>query len=359
MLNVYPYYDYMRSNGVIPLDYALFRPLPPNKEAVDASANVPVITEKGDASAEPDANTDNVDTYNSDLIRDRLTAQGSSTGCRRRPRAPRRRPRRRRARPSSMPAQKWGPAAERTTAHAAGRRSRRDMSRGISAKASGPFNAVLALVATFRRAPGVRRRAVVCGGVVARTNGLQAVSGGARGVARSGGRHGLAVAAHDSAGEGEGGDGRAGRRTYLQTARRGAAPWTKVMAMVTACCGVARSTATAWTTTTDNNRRAAGASSWRASLLSPEFDQIRVESMRGISITFLTRYRSGGTPLPASDVRAEALPSLGGTRASRSPKLLPALLCCPSLLACGFLTATHSGTPGGTIFDTNHIAIYI
>ncbi|KAK1698979.1 hypothetical protein QYE76_015676 [Lolium multiflorum] len=77
MLNVYPYYDYMRSNGVIPLDYALFRPLPPNKEVVDASANVPVmVTEtgwphKGDASAEPDANTDNVDTYNSDLIRRR------------------------------------------------------------------------------------------------------------------------------------------------------------------------------------------------------------------------------------------------------------------------------------------------
>ena len=35
------------------------------------------------------------------------------------------------------------------------------------------------------------------------------------------------------------------------------------------------------------------------------------------------------------------------------------LLCCPSLLAGGFLTATHSGTPGGTIFDINHIAIYI
>ncbi|KAI9082108.1 hypothetical protein K1719_035848 [Acacia pycnantha] len=37
MLNVYPYYDYMQSKGVIPLDYALFRPLPPNKEAVDAN----------------------------------------------------------------------------------------------------------------------------------------------------------------------------------------------------------------------------------------------------------------------------------------------------------------------------------
>lgn len=34
MLNIYPYYDYMQSNGVIPLDYALFRPLASNKEAV-------------------------------------------------------------------------------------------------------------------------------------------------------------------------------------------------------------------------------------------------------------------------------------------------------------------------------------
>ncbi|KAF9609500.1 hypothetical protein IFM89_016586 [Coptis chinensis] len=37
LLNVYPYYDYMQSNDVIPLDYALFRPLPPNKEAVDSN----------------------------------------------------------------------------------------------------------------------------------------------------------------------------------------------------------------------------------------------------------------------------------------------------------------------------------
>ncbi|XP_051182491.1 glucan endo-1,3-beta-glucosidase 3 [Lolium perenne] len=108
MLNVYPYYDYMRSNGVIPLDYALFRPLPPNKEAVDANTllhytnvfdavvdaayfamaylnvtNVPVmVTEtgwphKGDASAEPDANADNADTYNSNLIRHVMNVTGT------------------------------------------------------------------------------------------------------------------------------------------------------------------------------------------------------------------------------------------------------------------------------------------
>ncbi|KAL9427803.1 hypothetical protein AB3S75_029899 [Citrus x aurantiifolia] len=40
MLNIYPYYDYMQSNGVIPLDYALFKPLPPNKEAVDSNTLV-------------------------------------------------------------------------------------------------------------------------------------------------------------------------------------------------------------------------------------------------------------------------------------------------------------------------------
>ncbi|OIW02658.1 hypothetical protein TanjilG_29434 [Lupinus angustifolius] len=37
ILNVYPYYAYMQSNGVTPLDYALFKPLPPNKEAVDSN----------------------------------------------------------------------------------------------------------------------------------------------------------------------------------------------------------------------------------------------------------------------------------------------------------------------------------
>ncbi|CAN6478674.1 unnamed protein product [Victoria cruziana] len=108
MLNVYPYYVYMQSNGVIALDYALFRPLPPNKEAVDSNTllhytnvfdavvdacyfamsflnftNVRVVVTEsgwpshGDPSAEPAATVDNADIYNSNLIRHVLNNTGT------------------------------------------------------------------------------------------------------------------------------------------------------------------------------------------------------------------------------------------------------------------------------------------
>ncbi|XP_028759005.1 glucan endo-1,3-beta-glucosidase 3 [Neltuma alba] len=107
MLNVYPYYDYIQANGVIPLDYALFRPLPPNKEAVDGNTllhytnvfdavvdaayfamsylnftNIPIlVTESGwpskGGSSESDATLDNANTYNSNLIKHVLNNTGT------------------------------------------------------------------------------------------------------------------------------------------------------------------------------------------------------------------------------------------------------------------------------------------
>ncbi|CAN1297146.1 Glucan endo-1,3-beta-glucosidase 3 [Linum perenne] len=107
MLNVYPYYAYIQSNGVVPLDYALFRPLRPNKEAVDSNTllhytnvfdalvdaaysamsglnftNVPVVVtetgwpSKGDSS-EQEATAENANTYNSNLIKHVLNNTGT------------------------------------------------------------------------------------------------------------------------------------------------------------------------------------------------------------------------------------------------------------------------------------------
>ncbi|XP_057872974.1 glucan endo-1,3-beta-glucosidase 3 isoform X2 [Cryptomeria japonica] len=99
MMNLYPYYTYMQGNGKVPLDYALFQPLTPEKEAVDPNTllhytnvfdamvdavyysmsnlnytNISVVVaetgwpSKGDAS-EPRATTDNAATYNSNLVK--------------------------------------------------------------------------------------------------------------------------------------------------------------------------------------------------------------------------------------------------------------------------------------------------
>ncbi|KAL3635954.1 hypothetical protein CASFOL_020501 [Castilleja foliolosa] len=107
MLNVYPYYDYMLADGAIPLDYALFRPLIPTKEAVDRNTllhytnvfdaiidaayfamaslnftNIPItVTESGwpssGGSSEPAATLENANTYNSNLIKHVLNNTGT------------------------------------------------------------------------------------------------------------------------------------------------------------------------------------------------------------------------------------------------------------------------------------------
>lgn len=106
-LNVYPYYDYVKADGAIPLDYALFKPLSPQQEAVDSNTlvhytnvfdatidatyfamedlnftNIPVVVtetgwpSKGDAN-EPDATLENANTYNSNLLRHIMNQTGT------------------------------------------------------------------------------------------------------------------------------------------------------------------------------------------------------------------------------------------------------------------------------------------
>lgn len=113
MLNLYPYYALMQSDGVVPLDTALFRPLPPSQEMVDpntllhytnvfdamvdavhvavknlvnSSAEFPVLVTEtgwpsyGDRKAEPYATKDNAEAYNSNLIKHVLDDGGGKTG---------------------------------------------------------------------------------------------------------------------------------------------------------------------------------------------------------------------------------------------------------------------------------------
>ncbi|KAL5720433.1 hypothetical protein ACHQM5_013102 [Ranunculus cassubicifolius] len=106
MLNAYPYYDYVKGNGLFPIDYALFNRLPQSKQIVDSNtlfhyasmfdamvdaayysidalnfSGIPVVvTETGwpwlGGSNEPDATLDNAETYNNNLIKRVLNNSG-------------------------------------------------------------------------------------------------------------------------------------------------------------------------------------------------------------------------------------------------------------------------------------------
>ncbi|XP_047318017.1 glucan endo-1,3-beta-glucosidase 4-like [Impatiens glandulifera] len=98
MLNAYPYYGYVTGNGIFPIEYALFEPLPSVKQIVDPNtlfhynsmfdamvdaayysiadlkfSGIPiVVTESGwpssGGSHEPDATKDNAEKFNNNLI---------------------------------------------------------------------------------------------------------------------------------------------------------------------------------------------------------------------------------------------------------------------------------------------------
>ncbi|KAF3444407.1 hypothetical protein FNV43_RR14099 [Rhamnella rubrinervis] len=106
MLNAYPYYGYTKGDGIFPIDYALFRPLPSVKQIVDPNtlfhyssmfdamvdatyysiealnfSGIPiVVTETGwpwfGGSNEPDANVENAESFNNNLIRRVLNGSG-------------------------------------------------------------------------------------------------------------------------------------------------------------------------------------------------------------------------------------------------------------------------------------------
>ncbi|XP_045818588.1 glucan endo-1,3-beta-glucosidase 4-like [Trifolium pratense] len=106
MLNAYPYYGYTKGDGIFPIEYALLRSLPAVKKIVDPNTlfhydsmfdamvdatyysikalnfnDIPiVVTETGwprlGGSHEPDANLENAETYNNNLIRRVLNDSG-------------------------------------------------------------------------------------------------------------------------------------------------------------------------------------------------------------------------------------------------------------------------------------------
>ncbi|KAL1536798.1 glucan endo-1,3-beta-D-glucosidase [Salvia divinorum] len=105
MISIYPYLEHVRSNDSVSLDYALFKPLPPNKQAVDANtslryenafdamvdavysamanlnfSNVPItVAESGWPSqgGSAEATSDNARTYNMNLVQHLMNKSGT------------------------------------------------------------------------------------------------------------------------------------------------------------------------------------------------------------------------------------------------------------------------------------------
>lgn len=107
MISIYPYLQHVQSNDAVSLDYALFKPLPPNKQAVDANTslrytnafdamvdatysamanlnvtNVPIVVAETGWPAkggpdEKDATSENARTYNTNLVKHVMKKSGT------------------------------------------------------------------------------------------------------------------------------------------------------------------------------------------------------------------------------------------------------------------------------------------
>ncbi|KAG6394458.1 hypothetical protein SASPL_145043 [Salvia splendens] len=109
MISIYPYLEHARSNASVSLDYALFKPLPPNKQVVDANTslrydnafdamvdaaysamanlnfnNVPItVSETGwpsQGGSNADATSDNARTYNTNLVQHLMKNKSGTPG---------------------------------------------------------------------------------------------------------------------------------------------------------------------------------------------------------------------------------------------------------------------------------------